>query len=92
MHFKLQQEEVLSKLYNHVNQQPPPSDEAHVQATLSYLEACSQLFEKGFLSHDRVMSLESDVIKNISSGFKFFSGWLDALLKKGKHHIHTYHA
>ena len=85
LHFKLQQEEVLSELYNHVNQQPQPSDKTQVQATLSYLEACSQLFEKGFLSHDRVMSLESDVIKNITLGFKFFSGWLDALLKKGKY-------
>ena len=62
---KLQQEEVLSELYNHINQQPPPDDKAQVQATLSYLKACSQFFEKGFLSHDQVMSLESDVIKNI---------------------------
>ena len=59
------QQEVLSELYNHINQQPSPSDQAHVQATLSYLEACSKLFEKGFLSHDQVMSLESEVIKNI---------------------------
>ena len=49
---------MLSELYNHVNQQPQPSDKTQVQAMLSYLEACSQLFEKGFLSHDRVMSLE----------------------------------
>ena len=88
----LQQEEVLSELYNHVNQQPSPSDQAYVQTTLSYLEACSKLFEKGFLSHDRVISLESEVIKNIQSGFNFFSGWIDALLKKSTIYLHTHYA
>ena len=80
----LQQEEVLSELYHHI---PPPSDKQHVQATLDYLEASSLVFEKGFLSHDRVMSLESEVFKNISLGFKFFSGWLDALLRKVSYYL-----
>ena len=34
------------------------------------------------------MSLESDVLKNISQGFKFFSGWLDAILKKSNYCLH----
>ena len=58
---------MLSELYNHVNQQPPKSDKPTVQATLSYLEACSNLFEKEFLTHDRVISLDSEVIKDSNS-------------------------
>ena len=79
---------MLSELYRHVHEEPLPNDKEHMETTLNYLEACSNIFEKGFLSHDRVMSLESDVLKNISRGFNFFSGWLDAILKKSNYCWH----
>ncbi len=50
--------------------------------TLRYLEACNKLFERGFLSHDRVTSEHSQVLKNIDIGMSFFKEWLDCL-KKG---------
>ena len=68
----VQQEQVLSELYAHIHQKGPPSDKVHVEATLNYLEACNRLFERDFLSHDRVMSKDSEVIQNITQGFKFF--------------------
>ena len=79
---------MLSELYRHTHQELSPYDKEHVETTLNYLEACNKIFEKRFLSHDWVMSLESDVLKNISQGFKFFSGWLDAILKKSNYCLH----
>ena len=78
---------MLSELYAHIHQTPPPSDKVHVEATLKYLEACNQLFERGFLSHDRIMSMDSEIIQNITQGFKFFSAWIDEIIKKSKDHV-----
>ena len=66
-----------------MNQDPPPADAAEVQETLAYLEACSLLFEQGFLSHDRIRNLESEILQNITKGYDYFSGWLTSLLKEG---------
>jgi len=66
-----------------VNQDPPPADAAEVHETLAYLEACSLLFEQGFLSHDRIRNLESAILQNITKGYDYFSGWLTSLLKEG---------
>ena len=68
----MQQEQVLSELYAYIRQKIPPNDKVHVEATLRYLEACNRLFERGFLSHDRVMSMDSEIVQNITQGFKFF--------------------
>lgn len=83
----MQQEQVLSELYAHIHQTPPPSDKVHVEATLKYLEACNRLFERGFLSHDRIMSMDSEIIQNITQGFKFFSAWIDEIIKKSNDHV-----
>ena len=68
----MQQEQVLSELHAHIHQDPPPSDKVHVEATLNHLEACNRMFERGFLSHDRIMSMDSEIIQNITQGFTFF--------------------
>ena len=47
--------------YRHVHKEPLPNDKEDVETTLNYLEACSNIFEKG---HDRVTSLESGVLRN----------------------------
>ena len=84
---RMQQEQVLSELHAHIHQDPPPSDKVHVEATLNYLEACNRMFERGFLSHDRIMSMDSEIIQNITQGFTFFSVWIDGIIKKGKESI-----
>ena len=55
------------------NQKPPPADAGIALETLEYFEVCNLLFERGFLSHDRVRSIDSDVIKNINTGFCYFT-------------------
>jgi len=42
------------ELYAYVHQTTPPEDAATTSETLAYLEACSKLFEQGFLSHDHI--------------------------------------
>ncbi len=61
---------------------PPPFNTLSVKCALRYLEACNKLFERGFLSHERITSEHSQVLKNIDIGMSFFNKWLDCL-KKG---------
>ena len=51
--------------------------------TLQYLEACSKIFEKGFLSHDMIKDIDSRVLKSIEEGYSFFTRWIDWILKQG---------
>ena len=77
----VQQEQVLTELFHYVNQCPKPDDATSVQSTLNYLEACSKLFENGFLSAVRVRESHQEVLINIQAGYHFFSEWLNSLLK-----------
>lgn len=54
------------------------------KAVLSYLEASNKLFENGFLSHGRISNIESEVLKFINNGYRFFTSWLDQILNNGK--------
>lgn len=60
----LQQEHVLSELNRHISEYPDSSDST--KKTLLFLEACSSLFEHGFLSTDKVESINCDVMKHIT--------------------------
>ena len=77
----------MGELHWYINQEPPPADAGTAMETLEYLEACNLLFERGFLSHDRVRGMNSDVILNINKGFSYFTEWLDSLLRKGTTHV-----
>jgi len=50
-----------------------------------YLEACHLLFEKGFLSHQRVNNANSPVIQNIEKGMAFFEEWCHKHDETGDH-------
>ena len=50
---------------------------------LTYFQACHNLFELGFLSHDKVMNMESTVLAKIDKDYEFFSSWITTLLKEG---------
>ena len=78
-----QQEQVLGELYWYTHQNPPPTDASTTSETLAYLEACNLLFERGFLCHEQIRSLDSIVLKNISKGYSYFSSWLTSILDKG---------
>ena len=52
-----------------------PEEQLEHTAVLNYLTACSFLFEKGTLSHERVDGMSSQVLKNMDTGFEFFNTW-----------------
>ena len=62
---------------------PQTSGANEAECTLKYLEACNNLFEKGFLSHDKVSASNKVVLANIERGYKFFCKWLDGIYKQG---------
>ena len=74
---------MLGELVWYINQDPPPTDSRTASEVLAYLEACNLLFEKGFLSHDRIRSMDSQILKNTSKGYQYFSDWLSSLLCEG---------
>ena len=77
-----QQEQILSELYSYVHQEQPPVDAAATKETLQYLEACNKLFENDFLSHEKIVSVDSSVLKNIDEGYKYFTSWLSTVLSE----------
>ncbi|XP_065903644.1 uncharacterized protein [Dysidea avara] len=79
----MQQELVLSELYKYCKQDPAPSDSVSVELCLKYLEACNKLFENGYLSHKKIVSLQSPVLKSIEDGYSYFTTWHKNLSTKG---------
>ena len=64
----MQQKDVLTKLYSYISSDPKPAD---MKCTLKHLEACNLLFEKGFLSHNKVSSHKRQVLLNVKAGYIF---------------------
>ena len=79
----MQQEQVLGELFWYANQTPHPDDAPEVSETLAYLKVCHLLFEGGFLSHNRIRSMDYDIMKNITKGYKYFSSWQSSILDEG---------
>lgn len=75
----MQQEQVLMELFHYVNQSPAPPYDAKM--TLKYLESCSNIFEKGLLSHQKISLTNQDVLVNMQNGYDFFVQWIDSLLE-----------
>jgi len=82
LHNDLQQEQVLGGLYWNVHQDPADADVT--EETWQYLQAYHKLFEIGFLSHDKVTSIDSPILQSIEDGYKYFTSWLSTLLEEGK--------
>ena len=77
----LQQQYVLAELGEHIDSHANLADD---QMTLNYQQSLNYLFECGFLSHDRITSIDSHVLVGMEYGYQFFSEWLDELLDEGK--------
>ena len=75
----------MTELKSYTQRSPPPCDTPMVMATLKYLTACNQLFEQGFLSHEKVSADNTKVLDSIKMGYSFFSSWLKSLLDEGNH-------
>lgn len=74
---------MLTELYSYIHQEPPPPNVATTIEAHKYLEACSLMFEKGFLCHDKICSMDSTVLQNIFQGYKYFTTWISMLLFEG---------
>jgi hypothetical protein len=61
----VQQKDVLTEIYSYISSDPKPPDSNETECALKYLEACNLLFEKGFLSHNKVSSHDRQVLMNI---------------------------
>ena len=75
---------MLSELFLYVSENEEQAKADGYKNTLSYLEACNKIFENGFLSHKRIFDMDSEVLKSINDGYKFFTLWLDQILEAGK--------
>ena len=78
---------MLTELFHYTNQVPAPADALSVQCTKKYLEACNKIFERGLLSHEKILSEDSEVLKNIDEGYAFFLNWVESLQKKGNNKL-----
>ncbi len=83
---ELQQEQVLTELFHHSSQVPPPEDAQSVGITRLYLEGCNQLFERGLVCHTKIRDNGSEVLKSIDKGYQFFLKWNEYLVKKCKYY------
>jgi len=83
----MQQEKVITELQTYCTTHP--SDEDNVQAAINFLKACSQLFETGTLSHEKITAADSPPLVSLVNGYKFFEKWLDALLASDPQFVPT---
>ena len=75
----------MSEIFHHITESPEENDVLQSDKnTLKYLEACNKLFERGFLSHDRILDMNSEILRSIDEGFQFFVNWSNEILLNGK--------
>ena len=77
----LQQMYVLAELKEYVDSKP--TDAASVEKTIQFIQSLNYLFEKGFLTHEKITSADCPILLNMQSGYRFFSTWLEQLLEQG---------
>lgn len=81
--FNLQQEHVIAELKEYATSSPSPSDSKEVLCVVRYLEACNKLFERGLLGNVSIYTFPNPILNNMERGYRFFTEWLELLLKKG---------
>ena len=80
-----QQEHVLAELQEYATTDPPPADADSVLETVEYLRACNQIFERGILGKKVfIRSSVSPIIKNMETGYQYFTQWLNRKLETGQ--------
>ena len=83
----LQLPELHAKYATDISSDPKPPDMKETECTLKYLEACNLLLEKGFLSQNKVLSQERQVLLNVKAGYNFSPTGLTKYTDKV--HAHT---
>ena len=63
---------------------PPPKDHLQVLATVKYLSALNNIFEKMLLGRKtRIFYAEGRSIQRLDEGFAYFREWADELIARG---------
>ena len=63
---------------------PPPKDHLQVLATMKYLSALNNIFEKTLFGRKtRIFYAESRSIERLDEGFAYFREWADELVERG---------
>ncbi len=70
---------MLAELFEHGSSTDGGKAEESVMLVHQYLSACNKLFERGFLSNDKVTEENLEILNNIHEGFKYFENWWEAL-------------
>ena len=68
---------MLGELYWYIHQDPSPADAATTQQTVQFLQAYHKLFKNHFLSREKIVSLDSPVLKRIEEGYQYFTNITD---------------
>jgi len=79
--FLSQQPHVLAELAEYIDTKPEDGPSASL--VVKYLQALNNLFENGFLSHEKIESADCLLLQRMETGYKFFVQWLDSALDKG---------
>ncbi len=80
-HVTEQQRYVLAELGEYLDTDPHNAES--VRKTLDYLQNLNQLFEEGFLSHEKIDSFTHPVLLKMQEGMDYLTTWLDSLLEQG---------
>ncbi|XP_065067938.1 uncharacterized protein LOC135693396 [Rhopilema esculentum] len=78
----MQQDNVLTDLYDHANPQDVAEKPKDFEATVlvrNYLLACNKIFERGVLSNSKITSSDLTIVNNIEDGYQFFEEWWEKL-------------
>ena len=73
---------MLAELYEYAfpeNEDNQPSDWKSTALTREYLMACNQLFEKGFLSHEKITKDSREAMESIHKGMEYVFSWYRGL-------------
>ena len=85
MLFFIQQNEVISELREYAgSSHASPVDQLMVQATVEYLSALNNIFERTILGQKtRIFQPDGSGIKRLDQGFSYFEEWAEELVKAG---------
>ena len=64
------------ELFNYMSENATAIDILSVKNAHQFLEACHKIFEKGFLSHEKIINLD-EVLQSLLEGYQFFTNWID---------------
>lgn len=77
----MQQNQVIAELSEYVEGNPP--DEENVSKTIEYLDGCRDLFERGILSHEKIVDEHSPVLQSAFTDYSFVVGWANYAWEQG---------